>query len=60
MYFYITRFTVYICVCISILLGFTQYMLSDDNDLFKRSHSQVYQDMTQPLSHYFIASSHNT
>uniref|UniRef100_A0A1X7VUT6 Phosphoinositide phospholipase C n=1 Tax=Amphimedon queenslandica TaxID=400682 RepID=A0A1X7VUT6_AMPQE len=40
--------------------GFTQYMLSPDNDVFKRQHKSVYQDMTQPLSHYFIASSHNT
>jgi Ca2+-binding EF-hand superfamily protein len=40
--------------------GFTQYMLSHDNDIFKREHRQIYQDMSRPLSHYFIASSHNT
>ncbi|XP_048857018.1 1-phosphatidylinositol 4,5-bisphosphate phosphodiesterase delta-3-A-like [Brienomyrus brachyistius] len=40
--------------------GFTLYMLSCENDVFNRDHSQVYQDMTQPLVHYFISSSHNT
>ncbi|KAG9337602.1 hypothetical protein JZ751_028454 [Albula glossodonta] len=40
--------------------GFTMYMLSQQNDVFNPTHSEVYQDMTQPLSHYFISSSHNT
>ncbi|KAJ8251039.1 hypothetical protein GJAV_G00216560, partial [Gymnothorax javanicus] len=42
------------------LNGFTMYMLSQENDVFNPSHSEIYQDMTQPLSHYFISSSHNT
>lgn len=40
--------------------GLTLYLLSTENDIFNPSHDKVYQDMTQPLTHYFIASSHNT
>uniref|UniRef100_A0A8C9V419 Phosphoinositide phospholipase C n=1 Tax=Scleropages formosus TaxID=113540 RepID=A0A8C9V419_SCLFO len=40
--------------------GFTLYMLSRENDVFDREHTHVYQDMQQPLAHYFISSSHNT
>ncbi|XP_078331805.1 inactive phospholipase C-like protein 2 [Crassostrea virginica] len=40
--------------------GFTQYLLSDDCDVFDPDQSKIVQDMNQPLSHYFIASSHNT
>ena len=40
--------------------GFTQFMLGPENEIFNVDHREVYQDMTQPLSHYFIASSHNT
>ncbi|KAL4617750.1 1-phosphatidylinositol 4,5-bisphosphate phosphodiesterase delta-3 [Arapaima gigas] len=40
--------------------GFTLYMLSCENDVFNRDHAEVYQDMDQPLAHYFISSSHNT
>ncbi|XP_061079732.1 1-phosphatidylinositol 4,5-bisphosphate phosphodiesterase delta-3-A-like isoform X1 [Conger conger] len=40
--------------------GFTMYMLSQENDVFSPSHAEVYQDMSQPLAHYFISSSHNT
>uniref|UniRef100_A0A1A7WC91 Phosphoinositide phospholipase C n=1 Tax=Iconisemion striatum TaxID=60296 RepID=A0A1A7WC91_9TELE len=40
--------------------GFTMYMLSLENDVFNPSHARVYQDMRQPLAHYFISSSHNT
>ena len=40
--------------------GFTQFMLGSEMDVFNQSHGSVYQDMTQPLSHYYIASSHNT
>ncbi|GCB79345.1 hypothetical protein scyTo_0020773, partial [Scyliorhinus torazame] len=40
--------------------GFMMYLLSPDGDVFNPNHDQVYQDMTQPLSHYFISSSHNT
>lgn len=40
--------------------GFTQYLLEDDCHIFDCEHGEVCQDMTHPLSHYFIASSHNT
>uniref|UniRef100_A0A8B9H822 Phosphoinositide phospholipase C n=1 Tax=Astyanax mexicanus TaxID=7994 RepID=A0A8B9H822_ASTMX len=40
--------------------GFTMYMLSKNNDIFDPEHDKIYQDMSRPLSHYFISSSHNT
>ncbi|TMS22140.1 hypothetical protein E3U43_012405 [Larimichthys crocea] len=40
--------------------GFTMYMLSKENCVFNPEHARVYQDMTGPLAHYFISSSHNT
>uniref|UniRef100_A0A8K9V3R4 Phosphoinositide phospholipase C n=1 Tax=Oncorhynchus mykiss TaxID=8022 RepID=A0A8K9V3R4_ONCMY len=40
--------------------GFTMYMLSQENDVFNPDHARVHQDMTRPLAHYFISSSHNT
>ncbi|XP_054846850.1 1-phosphatidylinositol 4,5-bisphosphate phosphodiesterase delta-1 isoform X2 [Eublepharis macularius] len=40
--------------------GFLMYLLSDDGNVFDKAHRQVYQDMTKPLSHYFVSSSHNT
>eukprot|EP01137_Pigoraptor_chileana_P002265 Opistho-2@184 len=40
--------------------GFTKYLMSKENSIFKPLHRTVYQDMSQPLSDYFIASSHNT
>lgn len=35
-------------------------MRSPAGDIFNPEHNQVNQDMTQPLSNYFIATSHNT
>ncbi|CAM2105142.1 1-phosphatidylinositol 4,5-bisphosphate phosphodiesterase delta-1 isoform X1 [Caretta caretta] len=40
--------------------GFLMYLLSAEGNIFSSSHSKVYQDMTQPLSHYLVSSSHNT
>lgn len=40
--------------------GFTMYMLSNENDVFNPDHAHVYQDMSRPLAHYYISSSHNT
>ncbi|XP_026118252.1 1-phosphatidylinositol 4,5-bisphosphate phosphodiesterase eta-2-like isoform X1 [Carassius auratus] len=40
--------------------GFTNYMRSPAGDIFNPEHHEVNQDMTHPLSNYFIASSHNT
>ncbi|KAI6040495.1 1-phosphatidylinositol-4,5-bisphosphate phosphodiesterase 1 [Pisolithus marmoratus] len=40
--------------------AFTDFLQSSDNSVFTDQHGRVYQDMTQPLCHYFIYSSHNT
>ncbi|XP_053161578.1 1-phosphatidylinositol 4,5-bisphosphate phosphodiesterase eta-1-like isoform X2 [Hemicordylus capensis] len=40
--------------------GFTNFMRSPACDVFNPLHSEVYQDMDQPLCNYYIASSHNT
>ncbi|KAI3358461.1 hypothetical protein L3Q82_014896, partial [Scortum barcoo] len=40
--------------------GFTSYLTSAECQLFDREHNIVCQDMSQPLSHYYINSSHNT
>ncbi|XP_077407678.1 1-phosphatidylinositol 4,5-bisphosphate phosphodiesterase delta-3-A-like isoform X2 [Vanacampus margaritifer] len=40
--------------------GFTMYMLSKENSVLDPEHARVYQNMDQPLAHYFISSSHNT
>ncbi|CAB4044438.1 1-phosphatidylinositol 4,5-bisphosphate phosphodiesterase gamma-1, partial [Paramuricea clavata] len=39
---------------------FLDYIFSKTNSVFKEEHKEVYQDMTKPLSCYWIASSHNT
>ena len=41
-------------------LGLTNYFFSDDGNIFDSKCSTLYQDMDQPLSHYYINSSHNT
>ncbi|TDL27827.1 PLC-like phosphodiesterase [Rickenella mellea] len=40
--------------------AFTSYLLSPDNAVFTDHNGKVWQDMTRPLSEYFISSSHNT
>ncbi|XP_062245216.1 1-phosphatidylinositol 4,5-bisphosphate phosphodiesterase zeta-1-like [Platichthys flesus] len=40
--------------------GFLRYMESQDCCVFDQTHRSVYQDMDQPLTSYFISSSHNT
>ncbi|XP_030041598.1 1-phosphatidylinositol 4,5-bisphosphate phosphodiesterase eta-2 [Microcaecilia unicolor] len=40
--------------------GFTNYTRSPAGDIFNPEHYQVNQDMTLPLSNYYISSSHNT
>ena len=40
--------------------GFTRYLMSDENSPVFLDRLDVYQDMDQPLSHYYINSSHNT
>ncbi|XP_067397446.1 inactive phospholipase C-like protein 2 isoform X2 [Emydura macquarii macquarii] len=38
--------------------GFTRYLLSSDCSIFDPQHRRVCQDMTQPLSHYYVSSAH--
>ncbi|KAJ7357756.1 hypothetical protein OS493_023230 [Desmophyllum pertusum] len=40
--------------------GLTNYLKSQDGDIFNPAHDEVYQDMSHPLTHYYVASSHNT
>ncbi|XP_064406324.1 1-phosphatidylinositol 4,5-bisphosphate phosphodiesterase delta-1-like [Halichondria panicea] len=40
--------------------GFLSFLRSKDNAAIDLDHETLYQDMNQPLSHYFINSSHNT
>jgi len=40
--------------------GFTKYLMSEECALTDPKHKQVCQDMSQPLSSYFISASHNT
>ncbi|XP_060059343.1 1-phosphatidylinositol 4,5-bisphosphate phosphodiesterase delta-3 isoform X3 [Erinaceus europaeus] len=40
--------------------GFMMYLLSPAGAALDPAHTSVFQDMDQPLSHYFISSSHNT
>ncbi|XP_030643493.1 1-phosphatidylinositol 4,5-bisphosphate phosphodiesterase delta-4 [Chanos chanos] len=40
--------------------GFLMYLTSPAGSIFNPGCQSLYQDMSQPLSHYFISSSHNT
>ena len=40
--------------------GFQMYLLSSEGSIFNPAMQQLCQDMSQPLCHYFISSSHNT
>uniref|UniRef100_A0A8C1RZT6 Phosphoinositide phospholipase C n=1 Tax=Cyprinus carpio TaxID=7962 RepID=A0A8C1RZT6_CYPCA len=40
--------------------GFLMYLQQPEGLIFNPAHKSVYQDMNQPLNHYFISSSHNT
>ncbi|KAJ8403512.1 hypothetical protein AAFF_G00352840 [Aldrovandia affinis] len=40
--------------------GFLMYLGSPEGSIFNPCQQGIYQDMTQPLCHYFISSSHNT
>ncbi|NXJ43494.1 PLCD4 phosphodiesterase, partial [Ciconia maguari] len=40
--------------------GFLMYLCSPEGSIFNPRHRVLWQDMSQPLCHYFISSSHNT
>ncbi|CAG01495.1 unnamed protein product [Tetraodon nigroviridis] len=40
--------------------GFCRYLMSDENAPVFLDRLELYQEMDQPLAHYFISSSHNT
>ncbi|KFO84325.1 1-phosphatidylinositol 4,5-bisphosphate phosphodiesterase delta-4, partial [Buceros rhinoceros silvestris] len=40
--------------------GFLMYLCSSEGSIFNPRHRALWQDMSQPLCHYFISSSHNT
>ncbi|XP_006833582.1 PREDICTED: 1-phosphatidylinositol 4,5-bisphosphate phosphodiesterase delta-3 [Chrysochloris asiatica] len=40
--------------------GFMMYLLSPEGAALNLAHMSLFQDMDQPLAHYFISSSHNT
>ena len=42
------------------LQGLTNYLMSDENAPVFLDRLDIYQDMDQPLAHYYINSSHNT
>ncbi|KIO30109.1 hypothetical protein M407DRAFT_69612 [Tulasnella calospora MUT 4182] len=42
------------------LAGFTSFLLSSDNMAFTEKQGKIWQDMTRPISEYYISSSHNT
>ncbi|XP_045027920.1 inactive phospholipase C-like protein 1 isoform X2 [Daphnia magna] len=43
-----------------LLDGMTRFLLSEEGDIFHPLQLHVHQDMTAPMCHYFISSSHNT
>jgi len=40
--------------------GFCRYLMSDENAPVFLDRLDIYQDMDQPLNHYYVNSSHNT
>ncbi|EFX86832.1 hypothetical protein DAPPUDRAFT_207590, partial [Daphnia pulex] len=43
-----------------LLDGMTRFLLSEEGDIFHPLQMHVHQDMSLPMCHYFISSSHNT
>lgn len=39
---------------------FIDFLFSKQNEIWDSKYDQVFHDMTKPMSHYWIASSHNT
>ncbi|KAG6835937.1 hypothetical protein H0H93_013154 [Arthromyces matolae] len=42
------------------LEGFSSFLLSPENAAFDQKNQKIWQDMTRPVSEYFISASHNT
>lgn len=42
------------------LEGFSTFLISPENSAFSEQNGPIWQDMTQPISDYYISSSHNT
>ncbi len=40
--------------------GFLMYLTSPEGSIFNPERQDLFQDMSQPLAHYYISSSHNT
>ncbi len=40
--------------------GFLMYLTSPEGSIFNPEQQDLFQDMSQPLAHYYISSSHNT
>ncbi|XP_070708678.1 1-phosphatidylinositol 4,5-bisphosphate phosphodiesterase delta-1a isoform X2 [Pempheris klunzingeri] len=40
--------------------GFLMYLHQEEGSILNPAHKHVYQDMHQPINHYYISSSHNT
>lgn len=40
--------------------GFLMYLVSREGSIFNPERRGLFQDMSQPLAHYYISSSHNT
>jgi phosphatidylinositol phospholipase C, delta len=40
--------------------AFSDFLLSQDNTPLSESSTEIWQDMSQPISSYYISSSHNT
>ncbi|XP_005089434.1 1-phosphatidylinositol 4,5-bisphosphate phosphodiesterase eta-1 [Aplysia californica] len=41
-------------------IGFRNYLIAERQQIFNPANRVVWQDMNRPLTHYFVASSHNT
>ena len=57
--FFLSIFVVVLLECIS-KEGLTEYLLSDENAPVFLDRLDIYQDMDQPMPHYYVNSSHNT
>lgn len=53
-----------VCVCVCVdqisLMTFSKYLGGEENAVVPPERFDIMDDMNQPLSHYFINSSHNT